>query len=394
MNSYKQRHNLWSVPKNEKEPVKNLEDMKIEPKIQEDLSFLQRPPTLIEKGTTFNWSEVNPNNLTWFILNKETFLAWPGPQMLFPNNVKGYSIHIYNLSKMKKDKIIKVGDFPVSFLSIFKKDESKLWLYYGTLSGKLGIVELIQQNPGYTHVLEKEFKKDGEKVVSALIFQDPFNEDKNLHLIIGFDYIAALLHVYKINIKKKKKRKVVAVFDRHIENSSSKCSNILKVFYDEEEKITKIVCGYGKNALRIYHFKSDKWSDIEFKIESDVLSIDIVKNKDENLLIYTQCKTNFIKICNLKSGEIMKTVLIEHLKHINDLLIWNPNFSEKNLIVTGFKDKENSINIVNFRTCKVEMKNIFDFFPTNILKVRIMDNGISKEGLVCSTSKHGLQLFI
>ena len=90
----------------------------------------------------------------------------------------------------------------------------------------------------------------------------------------------------------------------------------------------------------------------------------------------------------------MKTVLIEHLKHINDLLIWNPNFSEKNLIVTGFKDKENSINIVNFRTCKVEMKNIFDFFPTNILKVRIMDNGISKEGLVCSTSKHGLQLFI
>ena len=294
---------------------------------------------------------------------------------------------------MKKENIIPVGDLPVTFISVYKKDESKIWLYYGTLSGKLRIVEVLLQNPGYQHILEMEFKKDSEKVVSALIFKDPFNEnqDKNLHLIIGCDYVDEPLSVYEINHKKKKKGKAAAVFRRQIENSSSKCSNILKVLYDEEEKITKIICGFRENALRIYHFKSAKWSDIEFKIESYVLSIDIVKNKDENLLIYTQYQRNFIQVCNLKSGEIMKTVLMEHIKYIHDLLIWNPDSSEKKLIVTG---NQNSINIMNFRTCKVEMKNIVDFFPTNILKVQIMDNEISKEGLVCSTLKHGLQLFI
>jgi len=83
---------------------------------QSDLKeVLNRKPILIDEGTFYPcWRKSNVS--TSFVLEDETFLVWPGSH----NTEKGYFwIHVYNISLMKKEIILKGGESMITIVSTY-----------------------------------------------------------------------------------------------------------------------------------------------------------------------------------------------------------------------------------------------------------------------------------
>ena len=84
---------------------------------------LNRKPILIDERTFYpRWAKSNVS--TSFVLEDETFLVWPGYHKI----EKGYFwIHIFNISMMKKEMILKGGDSLISVVSTYPKIDGSLW---------------------------------------------------------------------------------------------------------------------------------------------------------------------------------------------------------------------------------------------------------------------------
>jgi len=362
------------------------------------------------------------NNSTSFVLDNETFLVLPGPQIEFLNNEKAFSIHVYNLTQMKKETILKVGPACITIISSYPQNYfSKKLLYCGDFSSVFRIFEIFYKK-NFEEICKITTNDQGIGIISALIFDDKFNEigeidnDNTMQTQKCQEYVIFSLSDNRMPLKmfKLKAGGSEAEPFKEINNPHDQICSTINYYSDEEIFKTCLFCGFNSSFVRNYDLKSSNWTIIQFETQNThVSSINFCrslknetnnkKNNAKNLLIYTHWKINTIKIADIQTGTIIKQIPIENFTQINDLTIWN-NSSRKKQLIIATKQK-NSISVVDFDDFMVlkskETLKKKKTFPANITKVlkkkksisNMQNNILTEECLVSFESKNGIMLY-
>ena len=380
-------------------------------------TLIQNNPIIIEEGT------FNPNYLkscvsTSFTLDDETLLLWPGID--FIEDKAGSCIHVYNLSRMKKEYILKVISTKslITVLSHYPKrtlpneidNLQKRFLFCATsdtftvfgLSGKDKFKKILTID-----------SKSGERILSAVVFNDIFSEmekfnkkSKDTYAILSFEDEKAPLQIYKID-----GNKTVALM-LEIANPCQTFCWSMNYYYNENLSKCFIVFGF-RGCIKVYELATGTWQK-EYKTEdSDVLSLEIFQRKERKpngqmainyyLIVGLWGKNNNLMFCDLSNSGVISKISVPNTEYINDVSIWsclNENGAQEFALAAC--ENENSIKIfTKFRMLKVlyRFKLTQTFRPGNLRKVLVRDviTGLFKEHLVVlqweNTEKNSVLLF-
>ena len=355
--------------------------------------ILMKEPIVIEEGT-FNPKWTKSNVSTSFLLDDETFLIWPGYK-----EVEGSSIHIFNLSLMKKEIILKgrvssmitvLSHYPKkkiqSDLQIFNKN--KRYLYFSDDLGSFKLFGLSKQDR-FQEILKIE-TKFGKGITSCIVFEDLYSEiirdktkkmSQDAYVVFSFNDANLPLLIYKIDGEN-----AGSIIKEIVNPCKEKCFS-MNYYYDEELSKCFLLCGF-KGCVKIYDLTLNQWISKEFKTDMDyVTSLEIFKKKvkqkedkfeiKQYLFVGLWGKKNNLMLCDITSSKILSTITIPKTEFFRDIVLWRHN-EENDLnsyALIGCKNS-NSIKMVT----KFEELKISDFSketglscPTNLRKVLIKD---------------------
>ena len=361
--------------------------------------FKRKQAVLLEKGS-FNFGFYKSNVTTSFIVNDETFFVWPGTKDFQSNT---YPIHIYNLSLKKKEAILQGNPTLIIVLSTYPKDanyDAKKWLYTGDYAGILRVYD-ISKDKEFNEIYRIE-TKDGEAILSAVIFDDKYNEldsnEKGVYVMISSNDSKFSLRIYKFDTIGGG-----AHLYREIINPMNKICYTINFYYDETISKSSFFFGFSESFIRSYDLKSNSWLKSQYETKGGVTSINfILRNvntdnllehheKIERYLLYTQ-DNNLIVLIDIDTGNIMRKLALSNIKSVKDVCVWNSN-SESNYLIIATYD-QNSIKILSFESLQVLCtKETGNSIPVNLLKVLIKEhkNNALKEAFI-TCEKDGIFL--
>ena len=222
------------------------------------LELIKREPIVLEQKSFCSncWKS---NLLVSFILNEKTFLVWPGDE----HDKKYYYLHVYNISLMKKEKVIQKSTSPINILSMYPNEtdlDAKIWLYTGENSGILRVYGLEIDN-FFTEI----YKIDaGKPIISAVIFKDKFeelndsepNDTIKIYALVSFHDANLPLRMYKLNGING------GELIREIENPVKQLCYTINFFYDEIYGRSCFFFGFSKSYVKIYDLKSNLKNEV------------------------------------------------------------------------------------------------------------------------------------
>ena len=397
----------WEIKiKKQNNSIFNFDEINFSCDVQNNL--LSATPILIDEGTFFPYL-LKANVSTSFILDNETFLIWPGYK-----EDEGYFIHIYNLSTMKKELIVKGAetDSILSVLSHYPKQKlykdsqifnsNKSFVYWADTSGVFTILGLSKQDK-FKEII-KIYSPIDESITSIVVFEDLYSEiipsqinqsNKDLYAILSFEDEDAPLLMYKIDGENQ-----AGEIIKEIVNPCQQYCRSMNFYYNEELCKCFIVCGF-KGSVKIYDIALGQWLPKEFKTKlAGVSSLEILQRKvkvksssqfeiNYYLFVGLLSKNNNLMFCNLSTMNIISTISIPNSESVRDVSIFVndvENVKNKELALIACKHF-NSIKLVtNFEDLKIldfsKDTGIFD--AVNVRKVLVKDknDGILKEHLV------------
>ena len=335
------------------------------------LNLLQIEPILIEKGT-FNPNNWKSNVSTTFMINDETFIVWPGDE----EDKNYFPLHVYNISSMKKEVVIKTNTDSIRVLSIYPKEanyNSKKWLYTGDRSGVLRVFDLAKET-FFQEIQKIETKKS---ILSAVIFDDKFDEiaeSKKKDTMSGiyamisfFDSLNSPMRIYKLNGEEK------GQLVMEIPNPLGQYCCTINFYHDEIRSKSCFSFGFSNSFVKIYDLKSKVWVK-EFESQDAVLSINFVfrnnsinQEKIEPFMVFTQ-GNNSIVLADINKGTIIKQVSLQNISCVRDLCVWDPLKNNFLIIAT---DNQNTLKVLNFENLKIlaSKETINNSVPVNLIKV-------------------------
>ena len=258
--------------------------------------------------------------------------------------------------------------------------DSKQWLYSGDDSGVLRVYNFDKYKKfEEIHVI---MCNNGKKILSAIIFEDRFNEianansDENVYVMISFFDENLPIRIYRF--KKFEKGQLI----REIKNPVNRFCFTLNFYHDKSVSKSFFFMGFSSSFIKIYDLKSNDWLAQQFESKNAVTSINFIfrktvkQEKMERILIYTQRNNNLIMMANIDTGAIMKQNALPKINHICDLCVWDDNVNNYLIVATR---EQNSIKILNFDLDVLKSIETGNFsWPINLLKVFLKDQKTEK----------------
>ena len=358
----------------------SLKKAKIPPTINicQNLDFITKPtelfkekPFCLAKGLfhpRFWKSKVS----TTFMINDESFLAFAGEK---DNKTNNYPLCVYNLTLNKKEDSLYLSDSKISLVSTYPENaslNSKKWLY---TADDFGILRIFNLKNGKMFDKINKFECNlGKSIISALIFDDKYNEIDNnnkLYLIITFANANLPISLYRLNSD--------GTQEEIIQEIANPCNQICfttSFFHEESIKKTLIFLGFSKSFIKIYDLQSNNWLEQEFETNTDISSINFITQKEtnQNLIMFTQWN-NIIVLADILTGDIFKKISISVVECIFDLCMWDtkPNYV---LIATYNENCIKVLDMTNFKI--VGSLQTSSHRPINVSKILIKDASTMK----------------
>lgn len=360
-------------------------------------NILSEPPVLIEKQNYFN---NGTNTDVSFSINQEQFLAYPSifgiPNCYsLENDVPEQPLVIYNLSKRKKEIVLKVAEHgfdPVSISTVclFPKN-SPNFLLTGDCLGHVKIFSLADKSFKLVNSFEL-FKgiPESDKFLQCMIaVEDKFREilkDTNEPPIL---LIASLgtdepLQIY--NLKGENIFKIPGIPDG--------ICHKFDYYHEESQAKTFLFCGWSKVSVNKFDFSLQKYTICYQLKGKEIKVLEVVENDKLRYLVFADQNSNKVMIADTEKENIIRVIELvddDGIEYtVMNLIVWN---SKKLLVSTYNPCRPLPIFIINKETGEIQLIPCFEGTEWEWTKgMRKIKDENGKESLVLIKSDHNIYL--